>query len=122
MDLGQAQTRLQGGGGGLEMRGHAAAGAAPGRPEIHQHRQLALRHMALEAGAVERERLAGEQGLVAATAGRRRAEPFARHAVERGAAGAGHQQRVVGGSIHARVPAGDERGTAQANPRRANRR
>jgi hypothetical protein len=77
--------------------------------------------MALEAGAIERQWLAGEQGLVAAPAGRRGAEAIARHAVERGTAGAGHEHGVVGGSVHARIPAGDGRGTAQASPRRANR-
>ena len=59
---------LQAGRGLFEGRRHHAAGAAPGGPEVHQHRDLAAADMAVEARFVQRDRRAGEQRPVAAAA------------------------------------------------------
>jgi hypothetical protein len=100
--LRQAQLRFQLRGGGLEVRRHAAAGPAPRRPEVDQHGQAAGADVAVETGFVQRERLAGEQRLVAAPAGRRLAELVARHALERRAMRAGNDEAAVGG-VHPRL-------------------
>jgi len=68
VDLGHPHPRLQLGGGLLEGRGHHAARAAPRRPEVHQHRDLAAADVAVKGGFVQRDRRAGEQRPVAAAA------------------------------------------------------
>ena len=61
-------ARLQLGSGLFIGRRHHAAGAAPGRPEIDQHRQLAARDVPFEVGRTQVGRMAGEQRLVATAA------------------------------------------------------
>ena len=68
VDLDHPHPRLQLGGGLLEGRGHHAARAAPRRPEVHQHRDLAAADVAVKGGFVQRDRRAGEQRPVAAAA------------------------------------------------------
>src|SRR5262245_60683349 len=81
VDLDEPHVRLQARGRLLEAGGHLAAGSAPRRPEIHQHRDLVARDVAIEGSLVERRRVAGEQGLVALAAVRRTAELVTLHAV-----------------------------------------
>jgi hypothetical protein len=69
--LDELHARLEFRCGLLEGRRHHPARAAPGRPEVHQHGQLAARDVALELGGIEIGGMAGEEGLVAAAAIRR---------------------------------------------------
>jgi len=53
-----------------EGRRHHPAGSAPGRPEVHDHGQLAAADVAPEGFGVELDRLACEERLAASAAAR----------------------------------------------------
>lgn len=68
VDLAEAQARLELLCRCLKHRRHRTAWAAPRRPEVHQQRQIRRRCVAVKMGAVEIDRLAGKQRLVALAA------------------------------------------------------
>ena len=64
IDLEQAYPGLELGGGLLKRRRHHLAGSAPGRPEIHQQRDLVTLDMFLESRRCYLQRLSVKQRLV----------------------------------------------------------
>ena len=76
VELQQANIGFELAGGTLEHRRHRAARTAPGRPDVDQQRDVAVCHVAAEAGFVDFDRPTAEDRLMAgSTAGRRR-RPF----------------------------------------------
>ena len=80
----QTARRRQDLGGGqlLQNRPEGAARPAPGGPEIHHHRQIALFNVSLEVAFVQNNRPGVKQRLMAAAALRPVAEPLRRNAVD----------------------------------------
>ena len=68
VDLDQQRAPGQLAAGLFEGRRHHAAGAAPRRPEVHQHRQPGGADHGVEVGVGQLQRLALQQGLAAAAA------------------------------------------------------
>src|SRR4051812_1566808 len=79
----------------LQRRSHRAAGAAPGRPEVHQHRDGAVLHLALPGRVRRGHGLFGEDALLAAPAARVVPQAAAGDAVLGSAMGAGILDAVV---------------------------
>lgn len=93
--LGQARVRLQHARCLDEGRRHHLAGPAPGRPEIHQYRDLIAVEVSGESSGREFHRLAGEQRLVALSTIGLLVESCSRHTVDRVTAGANKVQGVA---------------------------
>jgi hypothetical protein len=83
VDLGDAEIGLE------SLRGlfirwrHGAAGTAPGRPEIDQHRDVVARDVLREPDAVHVDRLCNEEIVRASAAGRMFRETVGRQSVDR---------------------------------------
>ena len=92
VEFGQPHPRLQLLRRGRERRRHRAARAAPARPEIDHHRQIAARDMPIETGRCQFDRLVLEQRLATGATARVLFDAIARHAVERAIAGAGDDE------------------------------
>ena len=94
VDLDQQRTPGQLAAGLLERRRHHPAGAAPRRPEVHQHRQPGGADDGVEVGVAQLDRLPLQQGLAAAPAVRGFVDACRRHAVGGAAMRAGQKQAV----------------------------
>ena len=65
IQFGEAQFRFELARGRFIVGRHGDAGAAPGRPEVHDERQIASREMPVEIGCGQFDRLSFKQGKVA---------------------------------------------------------
>src|SRR6185312_5929873 len=88
------------GGQRLQDRGDGAAGTAPGRPEIDQHRNGRVLDLLLPAGVGDGDRPAGEDLLFAAAAGRVVAQAGAQDPVGAAARAAGIDDRFFAVVFH----------------------